>query len=78
MTNQELYGVSLEGYAKALGTTVEALIEQKKREIALLEKRYLELVDRRDEEGMVELARAVSEKLHQKREMLKRFERKWR
>ena len=76
-TLDELYQCSLEEYAAHLGKSVDDLIEEKWREIELLQQAYDKLIERRQNMAFALLAKEIKGKEHSKRKTLEKFL-KWR
>ncbi|WP_201353860.1 hypothetical protein [Hydrogenimonas urashimensis] len=77
-TLDDIYGCTIDEYAKALGKTVDGLIEEKYREIELLEKHVDDLMPQRDRSmNATNLIRHIHGVIHSKRKKIDRFE-KWK
>jgi len=72
-TMEELTGLTIHEYAKAMGKTIDDMIDEKKREISIYARRYDELVERRERMDIAILAKEVKAIEHGKREKLAKF-----
>ena len=72
----DLYQCSIDEYAEALGLTVDDLIDQKWKEIELLQKAYDKVLEKRNDMSFALLAKEINGRIHSKRKMIARLE-KW-
>ena len=72
---EDLYQCSLEEFAEKMGTTVEELIERKRKKIDILQEAYDKVIEKRDRMDMALLAKAIMEKIHIERKSIARYER---
>ncbi|WP_456322190.1 hypothetical protein [Hydrogenimonas sp.] len=73
----DIYGVDIGMYCKRLGTTPEKLIEDKHKEIEMLQENYDRLIERRNDMSIAVLCSHVNTVINSKRKKIKRIE-QWR
>ncbi len=74
-TLDDIYQCSVEEYAEALDTTVDDLIDQKWKEIDLLQRAYDKVVEKRSDMSYALLAKEINGRIHSKRKKIERFSR---